>query len=129
MTQDIIRRILVDYFGYDVHFVMNITDIDDKVREHNAPQNPYIERSRSLTDLEKITFWLIFVARTQVLTQELLSEVRSAWDSFLLTDLVDKLPIEDQPSGEDPSSYWKKILGKSKDAVWKSEILRKKEDL
>ena len=20
-----------DYFGYDVHFVMNITDIDDKV--------------------------------------------------------------------------------------------------
>lgn len=31
MTQDILRRILVDYFGYDVHFVMNITDIDDKV--------------------------------------------------------------------------------------------------
>ena len=22
---------MVDYFGYDVHFVMNITDIDDKV--------------------------------------------------------------------------------------------------
>jgi cysteinyl-tRNA synthetase len=21
-----------DYFGYDVHFVMNITDIEDKVR-------------------------------------------------------------------------------------------------
>ncbi len=67
MTQDIIRRILVDYFGYDVHCVMNITDIDDKVREHNAPQNPYIERSRSLTDLEKITFWLIFVARRRSL--------------------------------------------------------------
>lgn len=31
MSQDIVRRILVDYFGYDVHFVMNITDIDDKV--------------------------------------------------------------------------------------------------
>ena len=31
VTQDILRRILVDYFGYDVHFVMNITDIDDKV--------------------------------------------------------------------------------------------------
>lgn len=31
ITQDVIRRILVDYFGYDVHFVMNITDIDDKV--------------------------------------------------------------------------------------------------
>jgi len=31
LTQDIIRRILQDYFGYDVNFVMNITDIDDKV--------------------------------------------------------------------------------------------------
>lgn len=32
VTQDILRRIMTDYFGYDVHFVMNITDIDDKVR-------------------------------------------------------------------------------------------------
>lgn len=31
VTQDILRRIMVDYFRYDVHFVMNITDIDDKV--------------------------------------------------------------------------------------------------
>jgi cysteinyl-tRNA synthetase len=22
---------MTDYFGYDVHFVMNVTDIDDKV--------------------------------------------------------------------------------------------------
>lgn len=28
---DIIRRILNDYFGYDVNMVMNITDIDDKI--------------------------------------------------------------------------------------------------
>jgi len=33
VTQDILRRIMSDYFGYDVQFVMNITDIDDKVRE------------------------------------------------------------------------------------------------
>lgn len=32
VTQDVLRRIMTDYFGYDVHFVMNITDIDDKVR-------------------------------------------------------------------------------------------------
>jgi hypothetical protein len=31
VTQDILRRIMTDYFGYDIHFVMNITDIDDKV--------------------------------------------------------------------------------------------------
>lgn len=31
VTQDYLRRILQDYFGYNVQFVMNITDIDDKV--------------------------------------------------------------------------------------------------
>ena len=28
---DILRRVLTDYFNYDVSYVMNITDIDDKV--------------------------------------------------------------------------------------------------
>ena len=28
---DIIRRILRDYFGYDVFYQINITDIDDKI--------------------------------------------------------------------------------------------------
>lgn len=31
VSTDIIRRILMHYFGFDVNFVMNITDIDDKV--------------------------------------------------------------------------------------------------
>lgn len=30
-STDIIRRILKDYFKFDVEFVMNITDVDDKV--------------------------------------------------------------------------------------------------
>lgn len=28
---DILRRVLRDYFGFDVFYCMNITDIDDKV--------------------------------------------------------------------------------------------------
>lgn len=31
VTTDIIRRIMRDYFKFDVNFVMNITDVDDKV--------------------------------------------------------------------------------------------------
>src|SRR5690554_4586229 len=31
VSTDIIRRVLMHYFGLDVKFVMNITDIDDKV--------------------------------------------------------------------------------------------------
>lgn len=32
ITFDILRRIMEDYFGYHIQYVMNITDIDDKVR-------------------------------------------------------------------------------------------------
>lgn len=31
VSTDIIRRIMKDYFGFEVKFVMNITDVDDKV--------------------------------------------------------------------------------------------------
>lgn len=58
VTQDIIRRILRDYFGYNIHFVMNITDIDDKVcgrpprccRSACSP-NGMIDHSKSKTEL------------------------------------------------------------------------------
>jgi len=31
VSTDILRRIMLHYFGFNVHFVMNITDIDDKI--------------------------------------------------------------------------------------------------
>ena len=31
MSFDIMRRIMTDFFGYNVKLVMNITDIDDKI--------------------------------------------------------------------------------------------------
>ena len=31
VTQYILRRVLTDFYGLDVHYVMNITNIDDKV--------------------------------------------------------------------------------------------------
>ena len=31
LTFDIVRRVFSDYFGYSIHYVMNITDIDDKI--------------------------------------------------------------------------------------------------
>jgi hypothetical protein len=36
VTTDIIRRLLRDYFRFDVRFIMNITDIDDKVRSRSS---------------------------------------------------------------------------------------------
>ncbi|KAH8277702.1 hypothetical protein KR018_003747 [Drosophila ironensis] len=40
---DILRRILANYFGYQIHYVMNITDIDDKIIKR-ARQNHLFEQ-------------------------------------------------------------------------------------
>lgn len=31
VTFDILRRVMEDYFGYNILFVMNVTDVDDKI--------------------------------------------------------------------------------------------------
>lgn len=43
---DILRRVLTDYFGYDVFYVMNITDVDDKIIKR-ARQNYLFENYSS----------------------------------------------------------------------------------
>ncbi|KAH8252904.1 hypothetical protein KR032_002544 [Drosophila birchii] len=43
---DILRRILANYFGYHIHYVMNITDIDDKIIKR-ARQNHLFEEYAS----------------------------------------------------------------------------------
>lgn len=51
---DILRRVLADYFGYDIYFVMNITDIDDKIIKR-ARQNflfeEYVKKNIALEQL------------------------------------------------------------------------------
>ncbi|CBK24811.2 uncharacterized protein [Blastocystis hominis] len=47
LSQDIIMRILRDYFNYDVQFVMNITDIDDKIIKRSTEAGiPFTELAR-----------------------------------------------------------------------------------
>ena len=43
VTTDIIRRILRDYFGFKVRFVMNITDVDDKIILRGRQRHLYEE--------------------------------------------------------------------------------------
>lgn len=52
MTTDIIRRILQGYFRYDVIFVQNITDIDDKIilkARYNYLFNEYAKKNEEIT--------------------------------------------------------------------------------
>jgi cysteinyl-tRNA synthetase len=49
---DILRRVISDYFGYQINFVMNITDIDDKIIKR-ARQNflfdEYVGKQKDVT--------------------------------------------------------------------------------
>lgn len=51
---DILRRVLSDYFGYDILYVMNITDIDDKIikrARQNYLYEKYIEENHTLDEI------------------------------------------------------------------------------
>lgn len=46
MAFDIMRRVLTNYFGFEVLYVMNITDVDDKIIKRARSEyffNKYIE--------------------------------------------------------------------------------------
>ena len=51
LTFDIIRRVLANYFGYQIFYVMNITDIDDKIikrARQNHLYEKYLEQKKPL---------------------------------------------------------------------------------
>ncbi|XP_022913219.1 cysteine--tRNA ligase, cytoplasmic [Onthophagus taurus] len=54
ITFDILRRVLSDYFGYDILYVMNITDIDDKIikrARQNYLYEQYLNEEKDLKDV------------------------------------------------------------------------------
>ena len=42
VSTDILRRIMKDYFKFDVRFVMNITDVEDKVCHRARPSHCHL---------------------------------------------------------------------------------------
>jgi cysteinyl-tRNA synthetase len=112
VTQDVLRRIMTDYFGYDVHFVMNITDIDDKI----------ILRARQQYLLNQ------FKDRTTSLTPQLLVTVREAWQTYVQSE-VSKGFLESerlQPNAEE--AQWPALLQRFiEDKAWRQECLQRSE--
>ncbi|KAK9360132.1 tRNA synthetases class I (C) catalytic domain-containing protein [Lipomyces starkeyi] len=66
VSTDISRRILRDYFGFDVFFVQNVTDIDDKIIIR-ARQNYLYER---------------YVEQNPTLTQSVLNKINASWKFY-----------------------------------------------
>lgn len=54
ITFDILRRILSDYFGYNIFYIMNITDIDDKIIKRARQNYLYEEYVAENNTLEKV---------------------------------------------------------------------------
>merc|ERR1711899_590110 len=57
LTFDIVRRVIQDYFGYNIFYVMNITDIDDKIikrARQNYLYDKFVAESKPLDEVLKI---------------------------------------------------------------------------
>ncbi|KAG5646258.1 hypothetical protein DXG03_004085 [Asterophora parasitica] len=111
VTQDVLRRIMTDYFGYDVHFVMNITDIDDKI----------IIRARQNHILDK------FRSETQSLSSELITRVDLAWRAHVREKVGKGLPEAERAVEGGEYSTWKRLGELIQDKAWKQECLRRDE--
>ncbi|XP_017836754.1 cysteine--tRNA ligase, cytoplasmic [Drosophila busckii] len=91
---DILRRILANYFNYNVHYVMNITDIDDKI----------IKRARQYHLFEQYAH-----AADQLPLEQLLSDQK-----LVLTQLQAKC---DKNTDPDKKVMFDKTLQRMNDAV------------
>ncbi|KAJ7451861.1 tRNA synthetases class I (C) catalytic domain-containing protein [Mycena galericulata] len=111
VTQDILRRIMTDYFGYDVHFVMNVTDIDDKI----------IKRARQNHLLDK------FREETKGVSPELITQVHAAWRIHVREQLRKGLPEGDAPKEGDEDNFWPRLVELIQNKDWKQECLRRDE--
>ncbi|TPX66703.1 cysteine---tRNA ligase [Spizellomyces sp. 'palustris'] len=76
ITFDILRRILEDYFGYNVFYVMNITDVDDKI----------IREARYKYLFESLK------AETNALTADLIGTVEAAWGAYVTSKFKTHAP-------------------------------------
>ena len=54
LTFDIVRRVIQNYFGYNIFYVMNITDIDDKIIKRARQNHLYDGYLASKPALDKV---------------------------------------------------------------------------
>ncbi|EPS34601.1 hypothetical protein PDE_09565 [Penicillium oxalicum 114-2] len=72
VSTDIIRRIMRDYFKFDVKFVMNITDVDDKIILRARQQYLFNE----------------YIAANATITPEVLDTAQKAYSAYIKKNLA-----------------------------------------
>lgn len=90
LAMDIIRRILQDYFRYEVLFVQNVTDIDDKIILRARQQYLFDSFKKDMQELNEALVkqteeaWLEFVAaKLKKLDVGLVQLASSNWPEFV----------------------------------------------
>lgn len=129
ITFDILRRVIVDYFNFDVFYCMNITDIDDKIinrARRNYLVNEYIRNKhpseKILSDLDQAIqlYQEKFEKTTDVdkksMMSRILNEVHSQKEVFLGE-------LSKNTSGEELDKHVGMLLCKSFDPL--SDLLDK----
>src|SRR5690242_226873 len=103
VTIDILRRVLVGYFGYNLQFVQNITDVDDKI----------ILRGRQQHLLAQ------FKAQNPTISPEVASTTVAAFDAYVKKNLplLDSELAPEDFNRESAEKYANIIAGKSEDGT------------
>lgn len=79
---DIMRRVLADYFNYDVMYVMNITDIDDKIIKRARQNYLYDEYLKQGHSLDKILDDSAKVLEVSNLNKVYIDVILIIWQQF-----------------------------------------------
>lgn len=119
---------MTDYFGYDVHFVMNITDIDDKVRVRSGLQSFPTYKSVQIIVRARHNFLVDkFRSETTTISLELITQLREAWRTYIREQVAKGLPDGDKPRQGTEESSWPRLAELFQIKTWKQECLKRNE--
>ncbi|KAG1664725.1 Cysteine--tRNA ligase, cytoplasmic [Nymphon striatum] len=116
---DILRRILGEYFNYDIFYVMNITDIDDKIIARARQNYLYDEFVSSASDNSVEVIKL--VKKALLVYENKMNETtdpdKKNMYNKILIDVQNRLQEFDSEPESECSEKLKKLLNSSKDPL------------
>ncbi|CAL1292113.1 unnamed protein product [Larinioides sclopetarius] len=125
---DILRRVLSEYFGYDVFYVMNITDIDDKIIKRARQKFLFDEYVKKSTDLKTV---ISDVHESIQIYKKLLETAEDVDKRAMLENIIEKTENAIQKAEnnialkEDDQQVLKNLLLTSEDTIseWQDKLL------
>ncbi|KAF8771005.1 cysteine--tRNA ligase, cytoplasmic-like [Argiope bruennichi] len=124
---DILRRVLSEYFGYDVFYVMNITDIDDKIIKRARQKFLFDEYVKKSTDVKTV---ISDVRESVQIYKKLLETTEDVDKRTMLENIIEKTENAVQnaensiSSKTDDQQVLKSLLLSSEDTIseWQDKL-------